>query len=107
MLRINRSLAGRAALIFVSIYIVVCLTGLVLLAFVTVTSDEARHYAGPRVALTFVEDELLFQNGQLILPTQGAFGQFAARNPKLWVLAERGARRYAYGPVPAAASEAM
>lgn len=106
MLKGSQSLALRAALIFVPIYVGISLAGMTLLSFVSLSAGE-RHHSGPRVALTYVGDELLYTSASLRLPRDGPFGQLAAKNPSLWVLAEDNGRLYSVGPVPPQARAAF
>lgn len=107
MLRSAPSLAGRASLIFLPIYIGISLAGMTYLSFLSLSTGQ-RHHSGPRVALTYLADELQYAlTGDLSLPPNGPFGQLAAVNPSMWVLAENKGRLYSFGPVPAGARTAF
>ena len=104
MLRRTPSLALRAGLIFMSIYTVIFLAVLT----VTVIGESMEpggdsHY-GARVALSLAAAELRSKEGSFELSRDGDFGQLAARNPSMWLMARRGGKSLTFGPIPPTAT---
>jgi signal transduction histidine kinase len=103
MLKRAPSLAVRTALIFASIYVATFLVGLVLLTWASLSSAGERHHAGSGIALSFAASEMRAEHGTFTFPSGGEFARLARENPRLWLLASDGRRRFAFGPVPAGA----
>ncbi|HEX8193322.1 MAG TPA: hypothetical protein VF552_10520, partial [Allosphingosinicella sp.] len=103
MLKGPPSLALRAGLIFISIYVAVFAAFLALLVFSRALNLDEDPYAGAHVALSFADDELSEAGGTFALPADGAFARLAARNPGLWLVARSETRSFTFGPVPPAA----
>jgi signal transduction histidine kinase len=104
MLKGAPSLALRAGLIFMSIYVVVLAAFLAMLAL-SHAFDDAREnpYAGASLAVSYAGQELREAEPEFRLPEDGAFAQLARRNPSLWLIARRGEESFTFGPVPPAA----
>jgi signal transduction histidine kinase len=98
MLR-RRSLTVRAALIFVPIYVMTFLAGLLMLSSASLSFEEDHHVA-PNIAIAFAADDMRRAGDRLKIAADGPFAELAAQNPSLWLLAESGGRRYSFGPVP-------
>jgi signal transduction histidine kinase len=96
------SLRLRAALIFLPIYVLTFLAGLLMLSSASLSFEEDHHMA-PTIAISFAADEIQRESGRLVIPKGGPFSELAAENPSLWLLAESGGRRFSFGPVPRAA----
>ena len=103
MLRRQSSLALRAGLVFGTIYVGVFLACLILLSLATISGDGGNHI-GPDLAIAYAQEDMAERpGGAFSLRRGGRFERFAARNPRLWLLAQRGGRRLAFGDVPAGA----
>jgi signal transduction histidine kinase len=109
MLKGPLSLASRAGLIFISIYVVVLVAVLAMLALSNAFSEPGDNpYGGARMAMSFAGEELREADGEeLVLSSDGKFAQLAARNPSMWLLARQGDRSLSFGPVPPAALDLM
>jgi len=111
MLRRGNSLTLRAAAIFISIYLATFVAGLAVVGSASLSSAGERHHAGPDVATAFALDDLRLDPNGPAFRRDGAFARLAARNRSLWLIVEAdtgtGRRRFAFGPVPAAASRAF
>ena len=103
MLKAPPSLALRAALIFMTIYVAVFAAFLAMLVFSSAFDVGVEPYAGPHLAVTFARDELSDAGGSFKLPEDGAVAELAARNPAMWLVARRGERAFNFGTVPPAA----
>jgi signal transduction histidine kinase len=93
------SLRLRAALIFLPIYVLTFLAGLLMLSSASLSFEEDHHMA-PTIAISFAADEMQRVNGRLLIPENGPFAELASENPSLWLLADSAGRRYSFGPVP-------
>lgn len=103
MLKGPPSLALRAAMIFMSIYVAVFAAFIAMLVISSAFEVGLEPYAGPHMAVTFASDELTEENGSFRLPEDGAFARLAARNPGMWLVARRSDRSFTFGTVPPAA----
>ncbi len=103
MLTRNPSLTVRAALIFLSLYLLLFGAMLLLMSVASQSSDGDGHHSGPSVALSFAAADLERADGAPAFRADGRFARMAARNPSLWLLGEAGGRRFSSGPVPAEA----
>ncbi len=99
MLKRNRSLTLRAALIFLPIYVATFVGGLLFFSSASLSFEED-HHTGPRMALTFAADDIYLENGSPRLRSSGPFSELAARNPSLWIIAQLDGRLFSYGSVP-------
>ena len=103
MPRLAPSLAVRAGVIFISIYLLIFFSGIGLLHAVSLESDETNQI-GPDVAIAFASAELRQGEGQkLHLLPSGRFHRLAASNPSLWLLGDQKGKPLSFGPVPAQA----
>lgn len=100
MLTRNPSLVTRGATIFLAIYVGIFLGMLVLMSRASLSVDGDGHHAGPAVAIHLAAAEMRVDNGSVTFPPDGAFADFAARNPSLWLIIENGDRRQSIGTVP-------
>ncbi len=100
MLRMGRSLARRAALVFGTIYLSIFVAGLALLSSAILDPAGERHHSGPSIALAFAENDLREAGGTMRIAEDADFAALAARNSSLWLMADNGSRRFSFGPVP-------
>lgn len=101
MLKGPLSLALRAGLIFMSIYVVVLAAFLAMLALSNALAEaDENPYGGASLAIAFAAEELRPAPGAFALSNDGKFAQLARRNPTLWLVARRGGRSVSFGPVP-------
>jgi signal transduction histidine kinase len=99
VLRRSPSLALRAALIFISIYVLTVLAFLTLIA--STNSDGGdNHHQGAVIALSFAADELQLADDGFRLPTNGRFAELAARNPAIWLIGRSDGRYISLGEPP-------
>jgi signal transduction histidine kinase len=103
MLKGPPSLALRAGLIFMSIYVAVFAAFVAMLIFSRSFEVGLDPYAGANMAVAFARDELSEADGSFTLANDGSFAQLAARNPTMWLVARRGDRSFTFGHVPQAA----
>ena len=106
MLRRTPSLALRAALIFMSIYVAVLAALVAMVALSNSLAEPGENpYGGASMAVAYAGQELREAEGDLALAPDGDFAQLAARNPSIWLVVRRGDRSFTFGPVPEAALE--
>lgn len=97
MLKRTPSLALRAGLIFMSIYVAVFAAFIAVVVFSRSLDIGDDPYAGAGIALRYARAELRDENGSLELSPDGAFAELAARNPDLWLIASSDDRTMTYG----------
>lgn len=107
MLKGTPSLALRAALIFMSIYVAVFTAFVATVVFSRALDLGDDPYAGAGIALRYARAELREVDGALALPPDGSFADLAARNPNLWLIARSGDRMATFGSVPRDARRAF
>jgi signal transduction histidine kinase len=101
MLRRTPSLALRAVLTFTGVYVLtIAIFFAALVMFDDVFQNGNRH-AGPKIAVSRAAEDLVRTETGFRMKRDGAFAAMAARNPRIWLLARSGERRFAFGPVPA------
>jgi signal transduction histidine kinase len=100
MLTRNFSLTVRAALIFLSFYLLLFGAVLLQMSVASLGSDGDGHHSGPSVALSFAAADLERAGAAPAFRAGGRFARLAARNPSLWLLGEVRGRRFSFGPVP-------
>lgn len=97
------SLALRAGLIFMSIYTLIFLAFLAVAAHTNAADPGSDRHEGAHAALRFAASELRQTDRSFELPHDGFFRRLAAKNPSLWLIAQRGERSFSHGQPPQAA----
>jgi signal transduction histidine kinase len=101
MLRRTPSLALRAVLTFTAVYIAGVAIFLTALVVIDDPQRDPNSHTGPRIALTRAASDLERTGNGFRLPADGDFAEMAARNPAMWLIAQRrGGRHLAFGEVP-------
>lgn len=107
MLKKTPSLAQRASLVFMSVYIVISIGVLAISAAFSWADRGEGNLSGPGLAIEYAAEDIRQVKGRFYIADDSRLAGLAARNPNMWLIVVKDERFFTSGAVPDAAQRTV